>query len=139
MGSLLTTRILVYKLKKALYGLKQAPKAWYERIDNYLTKLGYSKNEANPNLYFKIDENDMLILVLYVDDLLTTSEEHLIRKCKKELTAEFDMKDLGLLYYFLGLEVKQKGNYIFLNQGKYTVDLLTKFGLMDCRPTSTPM
>ena len=81
----------------------------------------------------------MLMLVLYVDDLLIIGEDHLIRKCKQELIAEFNMKDLGILYYFLGLEVCQKENYIFLNQGKYIVDLLTKFGMMDCRPASTPM
>ena len=84
----------VCKLKKALYGLKEAPRVWYERLDNYLMKLGYSKNEADPNLYFKIDGDDMIILVLYVDDLLITGEEHLIKKCKQELTAEFDMKVL---------------------------------------------
>ena len=95
----------LYKLIKALYGLKQAPKAWYERIDSYLTKSGYSKNGADPNLYFKINGDAMIILVLYVDYLLMTGEEHLISKCKQELTTEFDMKDLGLLHYFLGLEV----------------------------------
>ena len=81
----------------------------------------------------------MIILVLYVDDLLITSEEHLIRKCKQELATKFDMKNLGLLHYFLGLEVWQKGNHIFLNQGKYTIDLLTKFGMMDCMPAFTLM
>ena len=68
-------------------------------------KLGYSKNKSNPNLYFKIDKDDMLMLVLYVDDMLITGEDHLISKCKQELTVEFDMKDLGILHYFLGLEV----------------------------------
>ena len=81
----------------------------------------------------------MIILVLYVDDLLITGEEHLIKKCKQELTAEFEMKDLGLLHYFLGLEVWQQDNYIILNQGKYTIDILTKFGMMECKPTATPM
>lgn len=112
--------LYVYTLKKALYGLKQAPRAWYERIDSYLTRLGYSKNEVDPNIYFKISNGDMIILVLYIDDLLITGEDHLNAKCKQDLTIEFDMKDLGLLYYFLGLEVCQKKDYIILNQGKYT-------------------
>ena len=127
------------KLKKALYGLKQAPRAWYERIDNHLLKLGYAKNEADQNLYFKTEGDDMIILVLYVDDLLITSEEHLIKKCKQELTTEFEMKDLGLLHYFLELEVWQQDNCIILNQGKYTIDILTKFGMMECKPAATPM
>ncbi|GLJ30415.1 hypothetical protein SUGI_0601930 [Cryptomeria japonica] len=92
--------LYVCRLKKALYGLKQAPRAWYERKDSYLSKLGYSKNEADSNIYFKISDGDMLILVLYVDDLLITREDHLIAKCNQDLMAEFDMKDLGLLHYF---------------------------------------
>lgn len=94
----------VCKLKKALYGLKQAPQAWYEQIDHHLTKLGFSKNDANPNHYFKVQQGDMFILVLYVD-LLIIGEDHLIVKCKQDLASKFDMKDLGLLHYFLGLEV----------------------------------
>ena len=81
----------------------------------------------------------MIILVLYVDDLLITGEEHLIKKCKQKLTAEFEMKDLGLLHYFLGLKVWQQDNYIILNQEKYTIDILTKFGMMECKLAATPM
>ena len=108
-------KIFVCRLKKALYGLKQAPRAWYERYDKYLTSLGFSKNEADPNLYYKRDK----ILILYVDDLLITGDDHLIDQCKKDLIREFDMKDLGL-HYFLGLEVWQNSDNIILNQGKYT-------------------
>jgi hypothetical protein len=68
----------VCKLKKALYGLKQAPRAWYGRIDNFLQSLGFSKSIADPNLYIKIVQNHLVILVLYVDDLFLTGEEHLI-------------------------------------------------------------
>ena len=68
----------VCKLKKVLYGLKQAPRAWYERIDKYLTSLGFSKNKANLNLYYKKDKDGMVILILYVDDLLITCDDHLI-------------------------------------------------------------
>lgn len=96
----------VCKLKKYLYGLKQAPRAWYARIYNYLQSLGFSKSIADSNLYIKFVKNQPLILVLYVDNLFLTGEEHLIAQCKRELAAEFEMKDLGLLHYFLGLEVK---------------------------------
>ena len=95
----------VYKLKKALYGLKKAPRAWYAKIDSYLHSLGFSKSIVDSNLYIKVVKNQPFILVLYVDDLLFTREEHLIAQCKRELTTEFEMKDLGLLHYFLGLEV----------------------------------
>ena len=81
----------------------------------------------------------MVIFVLYVDDLLIIGDEHLIEKCKQDLSAEFEMKDLGLLHYFLGLEIWQLDNCIILNQGKYTVDILTKFGMIECKLAATPM
>ena len=84
----------VCKLRKALYGLKQAPRAQYSKIDRYLQKLGFLKSEVDPNLYFKVVENQPLILVMYVDDLFLTGEERLIAECKRELTSEFEMKDL---------------------------------------------
>jgi hypothetical protein len=66
----------VCKLKKALYGLKQAPKVWYDRIDGFLQSLGFNKSSVDPNLYFKVVENQPLILVLYVDDLFLTGVEN---------------------------------------------------------------
>ena len=72
----------VCKLKKALYGLKQAPRVWYDRIDGFPRSLGFSKSSANPNRYFKVVDNQPLILVLYVDDLFLTGEERQITWCK---------------------------------------------------------
>ena len=80
-----------------------------------------------------------MILVLYVDNLFLTGEEKQIAWCKRELTSEFEMKDLGPMHYFLGLEVWQNPGEIFLAQGKYTVDILRKFGMMDCKSMATPM
>jgi len=93
----------VFRLKKALYGLKKASRAWYSRIDGYLTILGFTKSEADPKLYFMTFGNDSVILVLYVDDLFLTGLEKRILKFKRELTSKFEMKNLGLLHYFLGL------------------------------------
>jgi hypothetical protein len=95
----------VCRLKRALYGLKQAPRVWYARIDSYLLKLGFTKSEADPNLYYIVVEGQPLILVLYVDDLILTRADSLIQDCKDDLAREFEMKDLGLKHYFLGLEV----------------------------------
>jgi hypothetical protein len=95
----------VCRLKKALYGLKQAPRAWYARIDSYLIRLGFSRSHADPNLYYKVVNNALVILLMYVDDLFLTGRESLITQCKKELAYEFDMKNLGLMHYYLGLEV----------------------------------
>jgi hypothetical protein len=129
----------VCRLKKALYGLKQAPRAWYGRIDGYLMSLGFTKSKADPNLYFKVVDGGPVILLLYVDDLFLTGVEKLIDECKKMLASEFEMKDLGIMHYFLGLEVWQRPDGIFLNQGKYAVEILKRFGMMDCKAMPTPM
>jgi hypothetical protein len=129
----------ICRLKKDLYGLKQAPRAWYARMDSYLTRLGFSKSHAYPNLYYKVMNNAPVILLLYVDDLFITGEESLIIKCKKDLASEFDMKYLGLMHYYLGLEVWKKRGEVFLGQGKYAIKILQKFGMMDYKSMDTPM
>ena len=95
----------VCKLKKALYGLKQAPRAWYERIDGFLMSLGFTKSKENSKLYYKVEDDELMILLLYVDDLFLTGEDNPINECKKKLAVEFEMKDLGMMHYFLGLKV----------------------------------
>jgi hypothetical protein len=119
--------------------LKQAPRAWYGRIDSFPMSLGFTKSKANPNLYFKIEDDGPVILLLYMDDLFLTGEEKLITDCKKKLVAEFEMKDLGLMHYFLGLEVWQSPEKIFLNQGKYAVEILKRFDMLECKSMNTPM
>jgi hypothetical protein len=74
-----------------------------------------------------------------VDDLFLIGEEHLIAQTEREMSAEFEMKDLGLMHYFLSLEVWQKPGQIFLSQGKYAVDVLRRFGMLDCKSMTTPM
>eukprot|EP00253_Pinus_taeda_P032247 PITA_32247 len=98
----------VWRLKKALYGLKQAPRAWYVYIDSYL-----------------------------VDDLFLTGSEPLMLKCKRDLASEFEMKDIALMHYFLGLEVWQRLREIFHSQGKYVVKLLERFGMVECKSLAT--
>ena len=95
----------VCRLKKALYGLKKAPRAWYSRIDSYLLSMGFQKSEADMNLYFIVVGDDPLILLLYVDHLFITRRERPIAACKKDLAAEYEMTNIGMMHYFLGLEV----------------------------------
>ena len=113
----------VCRLKKALYGLKQALRAWYARIGSFFMKLGFTSNNVDPNLYFKTVQGMPLILVLYVDVLFMTGANPLILECKRKLASKFEMKDLGSMHYFMGLEVWQKPGLIFLSQGKYVVKL----------------
>jgi hypothetical protein len=128
----------VSRLKKALYGLKQTPCSWYEKIDGYLMILGFNKSVVDPNLYYHIVCDECLILVLYVDDLFLTNSKSLIVECKCELDSKFEMKYLGMMHYFLGLEVWQRNDEIFLSQGKYIVEILKKFGMTDCKSMPTP-
>ena len=81
-------------------------------------RLGFSKSHADPNPYYKVVNNAPVILLLYVDDIFLTCEESLIIQCKKELASEFDMKYLGLMHYYLGLEVWKKHGEVFFGQGK---------------------
>ena len=104
-----------------------------------MIKLGFTRSNVDPNLYFKVDREKALILVLYVDDLFLTGVDTLIRQCKRELASEFEMKDLGLMHYFLCLEVWQRPSEIFLSQGKYIVTLLERFGMVDCKSMLTLM
>ena len=104
----------VCSMKKSLYGIKPALRAWYYRIDGYLYTMGLTKSEENPNLYFIFVEVDLLILVLYVNDMFLIGLEKLIARCKTDMAAEFEMKDIGLMHYFLGLEVWQRPREIFL-------------------------
>lgn len=113
----------VCRLKKTLHGLKQATKMWYGWIDSYLQQLGFIKSDADPNLFYLKVENEPLILVLYVDDLFLTGSSRLMKDCKRNLEVEFDMKDMGLMHYFLGLEVWQKNGEILLGQGRIATNL----------------
>jgi hypothetical protein len=106
---------------------------------DFLKAWAFRKNDVDENLYFKVRGNQPVILIMYVDDLFLTRDEGIISWCKRELTSKFKMKDLGLMHYFLGLEVWQRQGEIFLAQGKYTMDVLKRFGMMDFKYTSTSM
>lgn len=108
-------------------------------IDGFLKDLGFQKNDVDSNIYLIVIKNQPLFLVLYVDDIFLTGEDNLIEWCKKELINEFEMKYLGLLHYFLGLEVKQSKDEVFMSQGKYTMDILKMFDMLDCKSMSTTM
>eukprot|EP00253_Pinus_taeda_P031310 PITA_31310 len=101
--------------------------------------MGFVKSDADLNLYYLVVERKPLILVLYVDDLFLTGSSRLIEDCKKNLATKFDMKDLGRMHYFLGLEVWQQKGEIFLGQGRYVAKILKRFGMGDCRPMAMPM
>ena len=131
----------VYRLKKALYGLKQAPRAWYKKIDSYFLQHGFQRCPFEHTLYIKfIDPGDVLIVCLYVDDLIFTgNNSKMIAEFREAMIKCFEMTDLGLMSYFLGIEVVQQSDGIFISQKKYAVDILKKFKMENSKPVSTPV
>ena len=85
--------------------MKQSSKTWYGRIDGFLSSLGFTKSKAYSNHYYKVEDGNLVIFLLYVDDLFVTCMDGLIADTKRNPVAEFEMKDLGMMHYFLGMEV----------------------------------
>ncbi|KAJ9565578.1 hypothetical protein OSB04_001544 [Centaurea solstitialis] len=131
----------VYKLKKALYGLKQAPRAWYSRIDAYFKKEGFVKCPYEHTLFLKSDkEGNILIVSLYVDDMIVTgSKESMMEEFKQSMKSEFDMSDLGMMRYFLGVEIIQNDAGIFMCQRRYAKEILERFKLQSCNSVRNPI
>ncbi|KAG8472464.1 hypothetical protein CXB51_034185 [Gossypium anomalum] len=131
---------MVCKLRKALYGLKQAPRAWYALIDTYLLSLDFQRSVSEPTLYVKKNNTEtQLVVSLYVDDLLVTGgDEAVLTDFKTKMKKMFEMTDLGLMTYFLGMEVSQKQGGIFLKQKSFALKVLSKFSMLNCKPTPTP-
>ena len=97
---------LVCKLKKSIYGLKQSPREWYSKINSFFISQGFDRSKNDPNLYIKHTKNDIVIIILYVDDLiLTSSSTPLLSEIKFQFNQNFQMTDLGILHYFLGLQI----------------------------------
>eukprot|EP00253_Pinus_taeda_P030274 PITA_30274 len=126
----------IYKVKQAADGSVEKHTA---RIDNYFNGLGFTKSEADVNLYHIMVEGKPLIIFLYVDDLILTGDDQLIQSCKEGLAREFEMRDMGLMHYFLGMEVWQKDGEVFVSQGKYANEILRRFYMEKCKPMKTPL
>ena len=130
----------VLRLRKALYGLKQAPRAWYSKIDQYFMDRGFRRSKSEPTLYIKSQGQYTLLLSLYVDDLIYMGNNtKMMMEFKEDMMKTFEMTDLGLMSYFLGIEVSQRNEGIFISQKKYTEGLLKKFKMYGCKPVATPL
>jgi hypothetical protein len=131
----------VYKLRKALYGLKQAPRAWYSKIESYFLSENFEKCPYEHTLFVKNGvNNDILIVSLYVDDLIFTSNNSsLMDEFKTSMMKKFDMTDLGKMRYFLGVEVEQCQKGIFIHQQKYASEILVRFGMDNCNKVCNPI
>ena len=126
----------VCKLQKSLYGLKQSPRAWFDRFTRAVKKHGYSQGQVDHTLFTKFSRNGKIaILIVYVDDIIVTRDYTKEMDCLKEVLArEFEIKDLGTLKYFLGMEIARSKKGIVVSQRKYILDLLT--GMLGCKPAT---
>ncbi|GJV02838.1 putative ribonuclease H-like domain-containing protein [Tanacetum coccineum] len=130
----------VYKVVKAPYGLHQALRAWYETLAKYLLDNGFHKGKIDQTLFIKKQKGDILLVHVYVDDIIFGStKKELCIKFEKLMHDKFQMSSMGELTFFLGLQVKQKEDGIFISHDKYVTDILRKFGFTDVRTTNTPM
>ena len=95
---------MVYKLQKALYDLKQAPRAWYERLHNYLMKIGFQRTNDNSSLYIKEGlDNKIVVVKIFVDDALFIGNDDLCKTFLDEMNKEFEMSMFGEIKFFFGL------------------------------------
>ncbi|GJU32809.1 retrovirus-related pol polyprotein from transposon TNT 1-94 [Tanacetum coccineum] len=130
----------VYKLKKALYGLKQAPRAWYDLLSKFLLSQEFSKGTVDPTLFIRRQGKDILLVQIYVDDIIFASTTpELCDQFSKIMCSKFKMSMMGKISFFLGLQISQSPRGIFLNQSKYALESLKKYGMESSDPVDTPM
>lgn len=128
------------KLNKSLYGLKQSPRCWNEKLNNYLIEIGFARSRHDYCLYTKQSVANVIILIIYVDDLLIAANTiYEISEIKKQLEFKFEMSDCGELKHYLGIKVQQKSNGITMNQETNINKILIKYGMHDCNACVTPI
>ena len=131
----------VCKLKRSLYGLKQSPRMWNQTIDDFMLKIEFKKCQSDHCIYIKRTDKEMIVVVIYVDDLiLASNDDELLESTKRALSERFEMTDLGELEYFLGMEIKndRDAGKVTVRQTKFLKSLLSKFGMQDSKPVKTP-
>nr|GFA58986.1 putative ribonuclease H-like domain-containing protein [Tanacetum cinerariifolium] len=130
----------VYKVEKAVYGLHQAPRAWYGTLSKYLLSNGFQRGTIDQTLFIRMQRGNFILVQVYVDDIIFgSSNPQLCREFEALMHEKFQMSAMGELNFFLGLQVLQNEDGIFLSQDKYVGDILKKFGYSDVRSLNTPM
>ncbi|GJS60140.1 retrovirus-related pol polyprotein from transposon TNT 1-94 [Tanacetum coccineum] len=130
----------VYRLRKALYGLKQAPRAWYDELSKFLISNGFTKGIIDPTLFTIKYGEDILLVQIYVDDIIFGSTNpKFSKRFEKLMHGRFEMSLMGEMKFFLGLQIHQSPRGIFINQAKYTLEILKKHGMEKGQSIGTPM
>ncbi|KAH1039743.1 hypothetical protein J1N35_041486 [Gossypium stocksii] len=130
----------VYKLVKSLSVLKQALQQWLEKFNNVMMTNGFKINECDKCVYVKTTYIGYIILCLYVDDILIVgSNNEMVKRTKDMLNSSFDMKDIGLAYVILGIQIKRSSKGLILTQSHYVDKILGKFSKDDFGLARTPI
>lgn len=131
----------VCRLKKSLYGLKQSPKAWFEKFSRSMKNQGYQQAQTDHTMFIKHSrDGKTMVLIVYVDNIILTGDDvEEMDWLKKAFSTKFEIKDLGALKYFLGMEVARSKNGIMVSQRKYILDLLNETEMSGYRPVDTPI
>ncbi|GKE51677.1 retrovirus-related pol polyprotein from transposon TNT 1-94, partial [Tanacetum coccineum] len=130
----------VYRLKKAMYSLKQAPRAWYDTLLRFLLDNNFSKGAVDLTLFTRKTGKHILLVQIYVDDIIfSLIDPKACDTFSNEMSSKFKMSMMGQMYFFLGLQVSQSPGGIFINQSKYALEILKKYGMDSCDPVDTPM
>ncbi|GKC76859.1 retrovirus-related pol polyprotein from transposon TNT 1-94 [Tanacetum coccineum] len=130
----------VFILKKALYGLKQAPRAWYDLLSKFILSQKFVKGVVDPTLFTRKEGNDLILVQIYVDDIIFASTNPIFcDQFANEMSTRFKMSMMGKISFFLGLQISQNPRGIFINQSKYALEMLKKYGLENSDVVDTPM
>ena len=130
----------VCHLQRALYGFKQAPQAWLAKFSFTIFRLGYTASQYDSALFLRHTDKGTILLLLYMDDMIITGDDLSgIQELKDFLSQQFEMKDLGHLSHFLGLEITHSTDILYITQAKYASDLLSRAGLTDSKIVDTPI
>jgi hypothetical protein len=131
---------LVCRLRKSIYGLKQAPRIWNQKIRRFLKSIGFDQTFSDPCVY--INKETVIVIAMWVDDLIIFGKDMAsINTLKEQLNEEYEMKDLGELKYFLGIQVHRdkERKIIHLSQPGYTRTILERYGMENSKPANTPL
>ncbi|MFV0960674.1 reverse transcriptase domain-containing protein, partial [Klebsiella pneumoniae] len=127
-------------LKKAIYSLKQSPRAWYSKLSQALSQAQFSKCKCDHSIFLRKRGSLSTIVLIYVDDIIITgSDKEGIEKIKFFLKQKFDIKDLGKIKYFLGIEFARSNKGLPLSQRKFASDILKEFKMLNCNPIDSPV
>nr|GEW31726.1 retrovirus-related Pol polyprotein from transposon TNT 1-94 [Tanacetum cinerariifolium] len=130
----------VYKFNKALYGLKQALRAWYDMLSSFLISQDFSKGLVDLTLFIRRNGNDLLLVQIYVNDIIFVASTPELCDLFANITcSKFKMPMMGKISFFLGLQISQSPKGIFINQSKYALESLKKYGFESCDPVDTTM